>query len=344
MGRPLYSLRYTAPEPAIRTEPEPKVDTCETWSAWNRFDPDSEEFFHDAEYEAFINPSQPVQNIDMSSTMVIRRGGMSSASSDTSESSASDEGSPAMDQSEEIPDLVEDSFDNDRTVWRYNVDVEVNTTTGDSEWQNQPTVHIFAPTPSTNSTLSIPSRVSQDETSSPRSTDQQASPAFIPPAAFRNTTPDISVESARNRPTIITRPPVRRSSPINITPIFVSRNIQSPPPVIIRASPPGSPTASVAILPVSRPASPTPASATHVNPTSIPSPQRNETLYTPSPPPSVTPLFYSWNTRPISGLQGSPTLSRNGIRDGPFTNPRARMSYARIEASPARIRIPGPVL
>jgi hypothetical protein len=62
-----------------------------------------------------------------------------------------------------------------------------------------------------------------------------------------------------------------------------------------------------------------------------------------SPPPSVTPRFYSWQHHPIPALPSSPSQAR-GNRDGPLTNPRARMSFARIDSSPARIRIPNTVL
>lgn len=55
MGRALFSLAYTVPKPVVRTEPEPQVETCSKWSEWNRFDPDSDDFFQDAEYEAFID-------------------------------------------------------------------------------------------------------------------------------------------------------------------------------------------------------------------------------------------------------------------------------------------------
>ena len=60
MGRALYSQTYPAPAPVItiRTEPEITPQPCEPWSSWDHFDPDSEEFFQDAEYEAFIDPAQ----------------------------------------------------------------------------------------------------------------------------------------------------------------------------------------------------------------------------------------------------------------------------------------------
>ncbi|TFK60237.1 hypothetical protein BDN72DRAFT_850692 [Pluteus cervinus] len=57
MGRALFSKSYPATTPTVRSEPEPILETSyEKWSRWN-FDPDSDEFFHDAEYEAFIDPA-----------------------------------------------------------------------------------------------------------------------------------------------------------------------------------------------------------------------------------------------------------------------------------------------
>ncbi|KAH8833201.1 hypothetical protein DL96DRAFT_1705211 [Flagelloscypha sp. PMI_526] len=53
MGRALFSTRYLS-EPAVHEEPEGQTDVYSTWSHRNMFDPDSDEFFVDAEYEAFL--------------------------------------------------------------------------------------------------------------------------------------------------------------------------------------------------------------------------------------------------------------------------------------------------
>jgi hypothetical protein len=71
--------------------------------------------------------------------------------------------------------------------------------------------------------------------------------------------------------------------------------------------------------------------------------QQVQSMVTPSPPPSVTPRFYSWQHHAIPVLPASPSLVR-GTREGPLTNPRARMSFARIDSSPAPIRIPSTVM
>ncbi|PSR78286.1 hypothetical protein PHLCEN_2v7482 [Hermanssonia centrifuga] len=49
MGRPLFSQSNS--QPAVRVEPEQTHPAYPTWTYWNPFDPDSEDFFQDAEHE-----------------------------------------------------------------------------------------------------------------------------------------------------------------------------------------------------------------------------------------------------------------------------------------------------
>src|SRR5262245_34997715 len=106
MGRPLYSLSYTAP--AVRTEPEAGDSPYEKWTYWNAFDPDSDEFFEsdNAVLEDFIDLDQtahPAQedvqvlNVDL----VGRREGSNSSSS--SEGTVSERGSPMAVGSDDDP-------------------------------------------------------------------------------------------------------------------------------------------------------------------------------------------------------------------------------------------------
>lgn len=63
MGRALFSVSHPVSAPAVRSEPEAIPNSpYEKWSHCNAFDPDSDEFFNDAEYEAFIDPSAPIAN------------------------------------------------------------------------------------------------------------------------------------------------------------------------------------------------------------------------------------------------------------------------------------------
>jgi hypothetical protein len=78
MGRPLFSLAYTAP--SVRVEPEP----YEKWSVWNPFDPDSEEFFADAVVERMHSPEPEVSTLGGS--LVVEEEAESSSSSEASSS------------------------------------------------------------------------------------------------------------------------------------------------------------------------------------------------------------------------------------------------------------------
>lgn len=60
MGRPLFSVSYPQPPPAVHVDPEipdehPPV--CERWSYSKPFDPDSDEFFLYEIYEAPVDPA-----------------------------------------------------------------------------------------------------------------------------------------------------------------------------------------------------------------------------------------------------------------------------------------------
>jgi len=264
MGRSLFSHTYAAP--AVRTEPEPQVDICERWSAWNRFDPDSDDFFQDAEYEAFIDPVQLER--ERSEAAALAATEAISDTSDSSDGSVSDSGSPMAVGSDDVR-------------------------AAEVEWAAR---RVSAPVASPE----IP-----------------AIPAFFPPAFLREPTPTPEANS-----TTSSEPPrsptVRRT--VNITPISVS---------------------SERVVEADR--SPSPDSPM---PPSTPPPQSREqhdVLFSMSPPPSVTPRFYSWQHHPIPTLSSSPSLGR-GNRDGPLTNPRARMSFTRIDSSPARIRVPNIVM
>ncbi|KAL1678950.1 hypothetical protein EV122DRAFT_277757 [Schizophyllum commune] len=109
MGRALYSSRYTKAhqnqvEQQVQTNPapaqdpaadatapaaEPAVAVYEKWSPLNPFDPDSDEFFIDAEYEAFVDDEHPqpepvvrVEIIPQRNVSPISSGSSSSASED----------------------------------------------------------------------------------------------------------------------------------------------------------------------------------------------------------------------------------------------------------------------
>ncbi|KAJ7504269.1 hypothetical protein B0H11DRAFT_1981445 [Mycena galericulata] len=85
MGRALFSETYGVKAPTIRVEPEPICPNPDKWSIYNRFDPDSDEFFEDAEFEAFKDVEH----------LAVAQPALSSSSS--SSDSDSDRGSPILD-------------------------------------------------------------------------------------------------------------------------------------------------------------------------------------------------------------------------------------------------------
>lgn len=268
MGRAVFSHTYTA-VPAVRTEPEPQVDICERWSAWNHFDPDSEDFFQNAEYEAFIDPVPSLEAATLVGTEVV------SDTSDSSDGSVSDNGSPMAVGSDDMSVLIN------------------NLRAAEAEWATR---RVSAP-------------VASPEVS--------PTPAFFPPAYLRAPTPTLEANSTTSS-SPPRSPTVRRT--VNIAPI----SIPNERVVEVDLSP--------------SPESPMPPSTPPPQPR-----EQHDMMFSMSPPPSVTPRFYSWQRHAIPTLPSSPSLAR-GNRDGPLTNPRARMSFARIDSSPARIRIPNTVM
>lgn len=89
MGRPLFSQAYSSPAAvAVRVEPEPtpkpaEQPVCERWTYGNPFDPDSDEFFVNEVYEAFVDPIADAQG-DRGPSPVVEESSSSSSSDDES--------------------------------------------------------------------------------------------------------------------------------------------------------------------------------------------------------------------------------------------------------------------
>jgi hypothetical protein len=298
MGRSLFSQSYST-VPAVRIEPEPTVDLCEKWSMWNRFDPDSEDFFQDAEYEAFIDPAQYQREQEELAAVV--QTDAATESSDSSDSS-SERGSPMAVGSDD-PAILIATYAN--PPW--------SSVAANVGWQSPTTDHSTV----TAGITYNPGRMQSVFGTRPRETedtDHLGNPAFIPPASFRESSPDI--ESDHSHPSSPPRSPTLRRT-VSITPITVSTNPQ------------------VVFMPPTRTPSPVPDRLATPPPLGY---QTSSAILTPSPAPSVTPRFYSWHHHPIPTLPPSPSLSHAGNRDGPFTNPHARVSLMRIDATTARVR------
>jgi hypothetical protein len=300
MGRSLFSQSYST-MPAVRIEPEPTVDLCEKYSLWNRFDPDSDDFFQDAEYEAFIDPAQYQR--EQEELVVVTRADVAPEDSESSESSHSDRdsdrGSPMAVGSDD-PTILIASYANH--PW--------STPAASGGWQSATTDHSAV----TAGITYNPRRMQSVFGGRPHETedsDHLGNPVFIPPDSFREPSePDELPSSPPHSP-----PTLRRTT--DIMPITVPTNPH------------------VVFMPPTRTPSPGPLTTPFTPPLEY---QSLPPMLTPSPAPSVTPRFYSWqHHRPIPTVPPSPTLSR-GNRDGPFTNPHARVSLMRIDAATARAR------
>ncbi|KAI0769157.1 hypothetical protein BC629DRAFT_794011 [Irpex lacteus] len=87
MGRPFFSsAAQTFEAPAVRVETEPAQPACERWTYWNPFDPDSEEFFSDAEDERIRTLDGPVAEAERPRRMIFEDMSSSSSESDGTES------------------------------------------------------------------------------------------------------------------------------------------------------------------------------------------------------------------------------------------------------------------
>lgn len=285
MGRMQFSQSYVAP--VIRTEPEPQVDHCDRYSPINRFDPDSEDFFRDAEYEAFVDPitlnnSEVVSPIT-NNTVVY---------SDSSETSSENGADSPMATTLDSVTLTDGPRTDIAAQWQL---LQQQLESADSEWRSTATDRATY-------TSSI------DFGTGSSTGEVEEIPVFIPPVPLRTPSPASPVIGNIR----ITVPSQRHTSPprrvVNITPVRVSSRTPS-----TRSPSPESP---------APPSTPPPHSSAHPNLTP---------LLTPSPPPTVSPRFYSWQTHTIPAMPMSPTLLRNH---------RARRSLARIDTAPPRIEAP----
>lgn len=280
MGRTLFSLAYAVPEPAVRTEPEPQVDTCAKWSVWNRFDPDSDDFFQDAEYEAFIDHVPERQHVQMTA------GRASPDSMDLENRSDAGRVSPMAAGLDGPLVFIQRPSYND---WNAGGPILGRSSSPDSDFSSSASLSpVHSPV-------------------LPPNADQLDNPPFIPPLSFRGPSPGIEEPiSPVDSPQSPTLRRTAETTPITLSLIEIQPATRSPSPDL----------------------SSTPASQAN------PARQIGQTMLTPSPPPSVTPRFYSWQHHPIPALPVSPTVVRGN----------ARMPFPRQGTTPARIRISDSVM
>ncbi|KAG5647528.1 hypothetical protein DXG03_009465 [Asterophora parasitica] len=307
MGRALFSTKY-ASKVAVRTEPEPACP-CEKWSITNPFDPESDEFNCDAQREVFIDTEAYRQELEREASAVRAFVARTAAdggteSPESSESGDSDRGSPMAVGSDDPALLIADALDWDSRWLAATATTDWTARRGISADNEQ-----------------LPMRVGR-----PRSTTASSAsgPVFLPPSSMRNSATVLEPEIDYSHPSSSPSPPQSPDIPsmstrrtVNITPISIPTEPSSPSPL--------------------SPHSP-------VTPTDTLYAREMQALLTPSPPPSVTPHVYTWNRRyalghaPTSPLAAQSTAAAT-TNAGPLTNPSARMSLARINVAPARVRI-----
>lgn len=317
MGRSLFSARYNA-APAVRTEPERVPDHCEKWSVWNKFDPDSDEFFENAVDEAFTDLDAARQHQQEAEEIVaeVRRATVVYISPETSESSDSgdsDAGSPMLVGSNDPTVLAAQTMPVPAPQWRNWETVTVDTAER-REWQpltrRVPTIGYNPDNTADRPDLNhIVSATRSNRYSRVRTVRNVPIPAVFPPSNVVSSTipSDIPVDAIQEAPQALVT--------VAASPAVVQARPRSPGPAPIPIVAPSTPQARV----------------------------EDHSLVSPSPPGSVTPARpYSWmesaHWHPVPSAPASPTRPRAG-RDGPLTNPRARVSYARITTVPAPLLV-----
>ncbi|RDB23462.1 hypothetical protein Hypma_008970 [Hypsizygus marmoreus] len=306
MGRPLFSTKLApAPEPAREETPE----RYEKWSIWNRFDPDSPDFFQNAERECFIDTEayrQELEQVEREARLLGSGGSTESLESlespASSESSESDRGSPMAVGPDDPAVLITEAYPSS-VDWEHHF---LASGTADTEWR--PPRPPFISRVAQNVTPEDASDSHrQVRTNRPRSATASSIPPFLPPSSLRNSTTATEIDAEAPVSPLPQSPSRRRM--VNITPINIP--VEPSMPSLLSPESPSTPTDNI----FSR----------HM-----------QTMYTPSPPPSVTPRVYHWNTVPLNAPT-SPLAARGGA--GPLTNPNARMSLARIDIAPSRVRV-----
>ncbi|KAK0501518.1 hypothetical protein EDD18DRAFT_1143073 [Armillaria luteobubalina] len=200
MGRALFSSTYLS-APAVAT-PTPFADTpyekmYEKWSIFNQFDPDSDDFFEDAQYEAFITVEQEQEQelSDAGNTPALSR-----------ESSMEDRSSPMAVGSDDPAAMLADAIDSgewDQSLSGTAIDADAD----EQQWRRVGDLPIW--------TLANTRFVSDPPTSS--------LPPFLPPSSLRNSTTASDLDD--DEPAT----PPRRS--VTIAPITIPSEPSSTSPV-----------------------------------------------------------------------------------------------------------------
>ncbi|KAF6761757.1 proline-rich protein [Ephemerocybe angulata] len=312
MGRALFSKSYSS-SPAVRAEPQAVDDTiCQKWSVWNNFDPDSEEFFKNAQDEKRVSSSEAVEPADTDST--------SDGSSETTETSGSDAAASLMATGPDDPVvLIADAYPMLDT----------------NEWERRPREASSAASVWLDHIAVTTTDVvgANDATSREEGGDDTEARSYRPnrPRSASAAPARITLSSSLFAQGRATGAQVEQVStiPTAASMITALQAIAAGPATVNGPSSSSSSPSVQTVLPfLEAPATPQ---------------RRNvrgstQTIVSPSPPPSVTPRYYSWQNHSIPAIPTSPTALR-GNRDGPLTNPHARRSFVRIGSAQAPVLV-----
>ncbi|KAI0091536.1 hypothetical protein BDY19DRAFT_631210 [Irpex rosettiformis] len=215
MGRPLFSSVARAHEtPAVRVEHEPTQPACERWTYWNPFDPDSEEFFLDAEEERVRSLDGPPVEVEVIDDL--------SGSSSESDGTSSGRETPIFVDGDDAPLVAELSPEEGRlaqTAGMHNLrpEDERHTYRAIQARVSQPPLVLGFSSRTATSYVRTPYR---GEDRSPNQSPSPQSPTLTEPipraeVAAEPLTIPRSILSARSAPVAI---PVRPSTPPSQTP------------------------------------------------------------------------------------------------------------------------------
>jgi len=242
MGRALFSQKYLS-EPAVCEDPAPPFGVpCRRWSPCNQFDPDSEDFFKNAQLEQFLDGL-----FDNSVWTLQRRNPQNSAALDNVNDSASSTTTSAGDDDESLSDPIDD----DKSLSDSDDDDSDDSDESLSDSNDSP-MAIGTDDPASLLDVYVPADFAQDEprrqSHSTRSTrrpsslrhpedsliSHQTSPAsdFIISAPHSASSTSIVVSTAQTHPD----PQQAAGSPrspvvsrtVNITPINISPSLPTP--------------------------------------------------------------------------------------------------------------------
>ena len=301
MGRAFFSEKYA---PVVVHTGPPAVAPYEKWSRWNYFDPDSDEFFDSAQREVFTDTEEYAEEQErIRESVALDAGQESSTSSESSE--PSDSGSPMAVGPDDPAVIIQDAYSS--ADWEHRF---LTASAVDPVWRrpsndrppNDPVPYPRMIPVRIPPGLRGPAAEGTTEQARHRRTHRPRSATvssiYLPPSWI----PDSAIATQVNNATPIDHPPAH-PRPTNVPPIAIPTQPSSPSP--ISPDVPTTPTDN-AYLP------------------------QVQTMFTPSPPPSVTPHIYTWNHRVGIPIPLSPLAPQGPIRFLARVNAPMRVQNAAV--------------